>query len=120
MIKVSQKCETLEEGIKFLMAGAKEDYKQNSLMGKNELSHYCKEKLENFESQTTVREGKKYIKVIYDRSVFAFIVKEDFKHFKKGDVLKPAGWAAPALNQSRGNVLEGNYPIQWTGPLNLK
>jgi|TARA_R110002096_G_scaffold215666_1_gene403530 hypothetical protein len=120
MIKVSQKCETLEEGIKFLMAGAKEDYKQNSLMGKNELSHYCKEKLENFESQTTVREGKKYIKVIYDRSVFAFIVKEDFKHFKKGDVLKPAGWAAPALNQSRGNVLEGNYPIQWTGPLYLK
>ena len=120
MIKVSQKCETLEEGIKFLMAGAKEDYKQNSLMGKNELSHYCKEKLENFESQTTVREGKKYIKVIYDRSVFAFIVKEDFKHFKSGDVLKPAGWAAPALNQSRGNVLEGNYPIQWTGPLYLK
>tara|TARA_B110000444_G_scaffold70180_1_gene65978 strand:- start:381 stop:743 length:363 start_codon:yes stop_codon:yes gene_type:complete len=119
MIKVSQKCETLEEGIKFLMAGAKEDYKQNSLMGKNELSHYCKEKLENFESQTTVREGKKYIKVIYDRSVFAFIVKEDFKHFKSGDVLKPAGWAAPALNQARGNVLMGNYPIQWTGPLYL-
>ena len=119
MIKVSQKCETLEEGIKFLMAGAKEDYKQNSLMGKNELSHYCKEKLENFESQTTVREGKKYIKVIYDRSVFAFIVKEDFKHFKSGDVLKPAGSAAPALNQARGNVLMGNYPIQWTGPLYL-
>ena len=26
MIKVSQKCETLDEGIKFLMAGAKADY----------------------------------------------------------------------------------------------
>ena len=52
-------------------------------------------------------------------SVFAFIVKEDFKHFKKGDVLKPASWAAPALNQPRGNVLKGNYPIQWTGPLYL-
>ena len=39
--------------------------------------------------------------------------------FKKGDVLKPASWAAPALNQPRGNVLEGNYPIQWTGPLYL-
>jgi len=45
--------------------------------------------------------------------------KEDFKHFKKGDVLKPASWAAPALNQPRGNVLKGNYPIQWTGPLYL-
>ena len=26
MIKVSQKCKTLEEGIKFMMAGAKADY----------------------------------------------------------------------------------------------
>ena len=82
MIKVEKTAKTLDEGIKNLMTGAKDDYKQNSLMGKSELSSYCKEKLENFESQTTVREGKKYIKVIYDRSVFAFIVKEDFKHFK--------------------------------------
>ena len=120
MINVSKSAETLQDGITNMMAGAKDDYKQNSLMNKNrELSTYCKEKLENFESQTTVREGKKYIKVIYDRSVFAFIVKEDFKHFKSGDVLKPAGWAAPALNQPRGNVLKGNYPIQWTGPLYL-
>ena len=119
MINVSKSAETLQDGIANMMAGAKDDYKHNSLMGKSEQSSYCKEKLENFESQTTVREGKKYIKVIYDRSVFAFIVKEDFKHFKSGDVLKPAGWAAPALNQPRGNVLKGNYPIQWTGPLYL-
>ena len=48
------------------------------------------------------------------------IVKEDFKHFKKGDILKAAGYNAPALNSPRGNVLNGNYPIQWTGPLYLK
>ena len=47
-------------------------------------------------------------------------MKEDFKHFKKGDILKPAGWAKPALNSARGNVLEGNFAIQWTGPLYLK
>ena len=41
------------------------------------------------------------------------------KKINASDVLKPAGWAAPALNQPRGNVLEGNYPIQWTGPLYL-
>ena len=52
--------------------------------------------------------------------MFCFIVKEDFKHFKKGDILKAAGYNAPALNQPRGNVLTGNYPIQWTGPLYLK
>ena len=48
------------------------------------------------------------------------IVKEDFKHFKKGDILKAAGYNAPALNAARGNVLTGNYLIQWTGPLYLK
>jgi len=67
-----------------------------------------------------VEEGKKYIKVVQDTGVFCFIAKEDFKHFKKGDILKAAGWNAPALNSPRGNVLKGNYPIQWTGPLYLK
>ena len=44
----------------------------------------------------------------------------DFKHFKKGDILKAAGYNAPALNSARGNILSGNYAIQWTGPLYLK
>jgi hypothetical protein len=52
--------------------------------------------------------------------VFCFVMKEDEGRFKKGDILKPAGWAKPALNSARGNVLTGNYNIQWTGPLYLK
>ena len=108
MIKIFKTAKSLQDGIDNMMAGAKEDYAQT--MGRND-SAYTKQKLENYESQTTVKEGKKYIKVIYDRSVFAFIVKEDFKHFRRGDVLKPAGWAAPALNQPRGNVLEGNLSL---------
>ena len=31
--------------------------------------------------------------------------------------MKAAGYNAPALNAPRGNVLTGNYVIQWTGPL---
>ena len=76
--------------------------------------------LAEWDSKTKVSMGKKYVKVVQDTGVFAFIVKEDFKHFKKGDILKPAGWNAPALNSARGNVLTGNYNIQWTGPLYLK
>ena len=74
MIKVSKSAETIQDGIKNMMAGAKEDYAQT--MGRND-SAYTRQKLENYESEITVREGKKYTKVIFDRSVFAFIVKED-------------------------------------------
>ena len=121
MIKVSQKCETLEEGIKFMMDGAKADYVRCSTSnGKKELTGYSLEQTEKWDSNTRIMPGKKYIKVVQENGVFCFIVKEDFKHFKKGDILKPAGWNAPALNSPRGNVLSGNYAIQWTGPLYLK
>jgi len=120
MINVNQTAKTLDEGIKNLMAGAKLDYEKWSTMGGKELTGYCKEQVDNWDTKTSVRPGKKYIKIVQENSVFAFIVKEDFKHFKKGDILKAAGYNAPALNSARGNVLTGNYPIQWTGPLYLK
>ena len=68
---------------------------------------------ENF----TITYGKKYIKITEKGGgVKAFVVGVDNdKKFKKGDILKPAGWAAPARNFARGNVLDGGYPIQWTG-----
>ena len=121
MIKVSQKCETLEEGIKFMMAGAKADYVQMSTSyGKKELTGYSLEQTSLWDSKTKVIPGKKYIKIVQDTGVFAFIMKEDSGRFKKGDVLKAAGYNKPALNSARGNVLTGNYAIQWTGPLYLK
>ena len=120
MIHVDKTATTLDEGIKNLMAGAKADYTRWSTSGGKELSGYCKEQVDNWDNKTKIKEGKKYIKIVQDTGVFCFIVKEDFKHFKKGDVLKAAGYNAPALNSARGNVLAGNYPIQWTGPLYLK
>ena len=120
MINVNQTAKTLDEGIKNLMAGAKLDYEKSSTMGGKELTGYCKEQVELWDSKTSVRPGNKYIKIVQDTGVFCFIVKEDFKHFVKGDILKAAGYNAPALNSPRGNVLKGNYPIQWTGPLYLK
>ena len=118
---VFEKADTLDKGISLMMEGAKKDYYNSSTHnGQKDLGDYCKGQLDNWDKMITISNGKKYIKVVRDRGVFAFIVKEDFKHFKKGDILKPAGYNAPALNQPRGNVLTGNYPIQWTGPLYLK
>ena len=121
MIKVDQTAKTLDEGIKNLMAGAKLDYERMSTSnGTKELTGYSLEQTNKWDSNTRIMPGKKYIKVVQENGVFCFIVKEDFKHFKKGDILKAAGYNAPALNSARGNVLTGNYPIQWTGPLYLK
>ena len=116
MINV-QPAQNIEDGIQNLINASIEDYNkdtQNENM-KNE-----------FANSWSVKVGQKFIKVIAKHAVHSFIVKEDMftpggqPKFKKGDVLKPASWNAPALNQPRGNVLEGNYPIQWTGPLYLK
>ena len=47
----------------------------------------------------TVEEGE-------PRSVWGFINVGN-KKFQLGDILKAAGWAAPALNKARGNIFEG-------------
>lgn len=64
-------------------------------------------------------EGRKYVKVVKtlgtQQMVWGFIMKDDDKKFKKGDILKAASWAAPARNKPRGNIFE-DYSIQWTGP----
>ena len=118
MTLVNKTAENLYEGIANMMAGAKEDYISMSTgYGKRELTGYSKEQADNWDNNTKVSMGKKYVKIVQDTGVFCFVVKEDFKHFKKGDILKAAGYNAPALNSARGNVLTGNYHIQWTGPL---
>jgi len=118
-INVNKTAKDLNEGISNMMAGAKEDYKSfHTSMGKKEIvaGSYGDTQLKEYESKTRVDIGRKFIKVVQERSVFAFIVKEDGDKFKKGDILKPAGFNAPAQNAARGNVLTGNYYINWTGP----
>ena len=120
MITVDKKADNLKDGITNMMLGAKNDYIRMSTSGGKELTGYSKEQVDNWDNKTRVSEGKKYIKIVQDTGVFAFVMKEDSGHLKKGDILKAAGYRAPARNSARGNVLEGNYAIQWTGPLYLK
>ena len=119
MYKVEQKADNLKDGIINMMNGAKNDYiNMSTSYGKKELTGYSKEQVDNW--SWTLNDGQRYIRVLRDRGVFAFVVKEDSGKFKKGDILKAAGYRAPARNSARGNVLTGNYNIQWTGPLYLK
>ena len=118
MYKVEQKADKIGSGIQNMIQGAKNDYiNMSTSYGKKELQGYSKEQVDNWDNKTKVSEGKKYIKIVQDTGVFAFVMKEDSGHLKKGDILKAAGYNKPTLNSARGNVLTGNYYIQWTGPL---
>ena len=119
-IHVNWTAKDLNEGISNMMSGAKADYEKfHTSNGRKEIvaGSYGDTQLKEYDSKTKVSFGKKFIKVVQERSVFAFIVKEDTDKFKKGDILKPAGYNAPAQNAARGNVLTGDYYINWTGPL---
>ena len=120
MIKVEKTADNLKDGITNMMNGAKDDYIKMSTSGGKELTGYSLEQVEQWDNKTKVSFGKKYIKIVQDTGVFAFVMKEDSGRLKKGDILKAAGYNKPALNSPRGNVLTGNYAIQWTGPLYLK
>ena len=125
---MTMKCEkaatSLEEGIKNIIETAKNDYAQWTSKGRQDGSTYFERTLQEFEDKCHVEQGRNYFKVVRDGGVHCFVIKKltaktEAKGFKVGDILKPAGWAAPALNKARGNCLEGNFYMNWTGPLYL-
>jgi len=102
-----------------LLEDIKADYAR---WNKNSISDYSfkQQMIDEFGARVRVTEGKKYYKVIQGSSVWGFIVKEDSGKFRKGDILKAAGWNQPATNSARGNIIDGGYSIQWTGPMYLR
>ena len=114
---IKKKFETVDDGIENLIAAAIYDYSDQDYRIDN-INEGMNKK---FAAVFVVKKGKKYIKIISSRSAWGFIVNtDDDKLFKKGDLLKCAGYAAPARNKARGNVLEGGFAIQWTGPAYLR
>ena len=76
---------------------------------------------EKLHEKISIKPGRKFIKVIRGTSVWGFVAKEDGVHkglqMKSGDVLKAAGWSAPAKH-TRGNIFDDNQDyFHWTGPV---
>ena len=121
-VYVKEKTDDMVEALSYMETAMIEDY--NHFMTRDD-EVTAKMRFE-FATGIEMLYGSKYIKIITgkhggNRSVWGFIVNTDEdKKFKKGDLLKAAGWAAPARNAARGNILKGEYVINWTGPLYLK
>ena len=68
-----------------------------------------------------LKPGRKFIKVVEGNRVWGFVAKVDGTHkglpMAKGDILKAAGWRAPAKH-SRGSIfdLDMHKSFSWTGP----
>ena len=118
-VLVEKSVTTLEDGIENLLESAKTDYINR--YGDDVNSDVAKTMIDRFNNGFVVKSGQKYIKIMSENggSAWAFIVKDDTGKFKKGDILKCAGWNKPATNAPRGNVLDGMYQINWTGPMYL-
>ena len=109
-----------------LIENIKEDYlnwttRCAGAKGLDALTEINERMIAEFNEKIAYKTGSKYIKVFTEGgSVWGFVVNTDNdKKFKKGDILKAAGYAAPARNKARGNIVEGGYTINWTGPLYL-
>ena len=111
-VRVTKSAKTIKDGILNMKDAMLFDY-QGFMPPEDNIRREMFDVYVNTLSETY---GSKYIKVISNGSVSAFIVNtKNDKKFRYGDILNAASWKAPARNAARGNVLEGNYNINWTG-----
>tara|TARA_R110000803_G_scaffold90534_1_gene157989 strand:+ start:23037 stop:23390 length:354 start_codon:yes stop_codon:yes gene_type:complete len=116
----------MENEINNLLDAIKSDYAKfkGRWIAKDEAMKQRQAKMtDDFNTELGFKVGKKYIKITQRNggSVWGFVVNTDNdSKFKRGDILKAAGYSTPARNQARGNVIEGNLSwVEWTGPAYL-
>ena len=108
----------LVRGLDSMLDHMREDYAKWSNLGDDPNGTRAR-MTEEYSASLRYYMGKKYVKVTDGSSVKAFVVAcDDDKKFSYGDILKPAGWRAPARNFRRGNVLDRTFDrVRWTGAL---
>ena len=114
MKTVTKQFTDIQDGIKNLIKAANADYCDG-----NTNERMCEE----FKNGWTIKNGQKYIGIYKtlgnQQCIWGGVVKKDSAcgKLKKGDILKAAGYGAYTMVGAgkRGNVLEGNFSVSWTG-----
>lgn len=89
----------------------------------NQINEYYKETLTNLPlPQIKLEVGSKFNRIYVNNTIWGFVARKDGslkgRPYRRGDLLKPASYSAPAPI-SRGNVIEGcTYDVY--GPVYLK
>lgn len=128
LVKTGRSMYDATDLIKCLMM---EDYKRFSNIPEDKTAYECQpgessviseNMYHKFATTISEKKGSKYIKILTGGGVWGFIVNtENDKKFKYGDLLKAAGFNAPARNFARGNVIDDtveslrNNSVRWTG-----
>ena len=108
----------MDTAIVELLDAIKTDYAAWHALARDRVNSAIKDKMiAEFNASLRVEPGRKYIKIVSGGSVWGFIVDAEGDKFPRGSILKAAGWATPARNHARGNILSGGYTVKWTGPL---
>ena len=124
MKTVTKQFTDIQDGIKNLIKAANADYCDSpSYDCSKTKSDLRLEMEEKFKNGWKIKNGKKYIGIYNtigtQQSIWGGVVKEDSADglLKKGDILKAAGYGAYTMVGAgkRGNVLEGNFSVSWTG-----
>ena len=124
MKQVTKQFTDVMDGVNNLIKAIKADYCDGtSYDGSKTKSDVRLEMEEKFKNGVSIKNGQKYIGIYKtmgnQQSIWGGVVKKDSAcgKLKKGDILKAAGYGAYTMVGAgkRGNVLEGNFSVSWTG-----
>ena len=124
MKQVTKQFDDVMDGVNNLIKAIKADYCDGtSYDGSKTKTDVRLEMEEKFKNGVSIKNGQKYIGIYTalgnQSSIWGGVVKKDSAcgRLKKGDILKAAGYGTYTMVGAgrRGNVLEGNYSVSWTG-----
>ena len=124
MKQVTKQFDDVMDGVNNLIKAIKADYCDGtSYDGSKTKTDVRLEMEEKFKNGVSIKNGQKYIGIYKtmgnQSSIWGGVVKKDSAcgRLKKGDILKAAGYGTYTMVGAgrRGNVLEGNFSVSWTG-----